>query len=82
MSGTSYQHFELQDMLSKIPFLILSFESGNCGKRWEKTAKDGINRGKKHFSNFLKCFLLVKYEKQKTQALNLNTQIHTNVDIV
>ena len=63
MPGTSYQLFELQYMLTKIPFLVLSFESGNCGKRREKTAKDWINSGKKHFSNFLKCFLLVKYEK-------------------
>ena len=32
--------FELQDMLTKIPFLVLPFESGNCRKRSEKTAKD------------------------------------------
>ena len=32
--------FELQDMLTKIPFLVLPFESGNCGKRREKIAKD------------------------------------------
>ena len=28
--------FELQDMLTKIPFLVLAFESGNCGKRRKK----------------------------------------------
>ena len=31
--------FELQDMLPKIPFLVLPFESGNCGKKRKKTAK-------------------------------------------
>ena len=55
--------FELQDILIKIPFLVLLFESGDCGKRRKKTTKDWINRGKKHFSKFLRCFLLVKYEK-------------------
>ena len=62
--------FELQDMLAKIPFLVLPFESGNCGKWKVNTTKDWINRGKKHFPKFLKCLLLVKYEKYKTQALN------------
>ena len=28
--------FELQDMLIKIPFLVLPFESGNCGQRMDK----------------------------------------------
>ena len=28
--------FELQDILTKIPFLVLAFESGNCGKRRNK----------------------------------------------
>ena len=55
--------FELKDMLAKIPFLVLPFESGNCGKGKEKTAKDWINREKKRFSKILKCLLLVKYEK-------------------
>ena len=55
--------FELQDMLTKIPFLVLPFESENCGQRREKTTTDWINRGKKHFSKFSKCFFLVKYEK-------------------
>ena len=32
--------FELQDMLTKIPFLVLPFEYGNCGKRRKKIAKD------------------------------------------
>ena len=32
--------FELQDMLTKIPFLVVPFESGNCGKRRKKMAKD------------------------------------------
>ena len=31
--------FELQDMLTKIPFLVLSFESGNCVMRREKRQK-------------------------------------------
>ena len=29
-------HFELKDMLTKIPFLVLPFESGNCGQRMEE----------------------------------------------
>ena len=32
--------FKLQDMLTKISFLVLAFESWNCGKKVEKTTKD------------------------------------------
>ena len=28
--------FEFQDMLTKIPFLVLPFESGNCERKREK----------------------------------------------
>ena len=31
---------ELQEMLTKILFLVLPFESGNCGNRREKTTTD------------------------------------------
>ena len=31
--------FELKDVLTKIPFLVLPFESGHCVKRSEKTTK-------------------------------------------
>ena len=48
MPGTSYRSLQLQDMLTK---------------RGKKIKKDGINRGDKPFSKFLKCFFLVKYEK-------------------
>ena len=36
-------------MLTKTPFLVLPFESGNCGKRREKMTKDWINRMKRTF---------------------------------
>ena len=55
--------FELQDMLTKIPFLVLLFESGNCGKRREKTTKDWINREEKTFFKIFKMRSFVKYEK-------------------
>ena len=32
--------FELRDMLTKIPFLVLPFESRNCGQRREKMTTD------------------------------------------
>ena len=55
--------FELQDMLIKIPFLVLPFEFRNCEQRREKMTTDWINKQKKHFSKFLKCFLLVEFDK-------------------
>ena len=68
MPGTSYQSLELEDMLQK--------------REWKKTTKDWINREKSCFSKFLKCFFLIKFGKQKTKALNSNTQVHINVDLV
>ena len=35
--------FELQDMLTKISFLVLTFKSGNCGEKREKNDK-GLNK--------------------------------------
>ena len=55
--------FELQDMLTKISYLVLPFESGNCGKRRKKTTKYWTNRGEKHFLKNLKGSFFVKYEK-------------------
>ena len=55
--------FELQEMLTKIPFLVLPFESGNCRKRREKIQKIEQLEWRKHFSKFLKCSLMVKYGK-------------------
>ena len=49
MPKSSYQSLEFQDMITKT--------------EGEKTTKNGINRGKKRFSQFLKCFVLNKYEK-------------------
>ena len=40
MPGTSYQSLELHNMLTKIPFLVLPFKSGSCGKRKTKNDKD------------------------------------------
>ena len=52
--------FELQEMLTKIPFLVLPFESGNCRKRREKNTKDWIIRMKK---TFFKIFKMLSYGK-------------------
>ena len=43
---------ELQDMLKKICFLILPFESGNCEKRREKRQKIEYIEEKNIFQNF------------------------------
>ena len=55
MPGTSYQSLWLSIHACKNSFFGLTRE--------KKTTKDWVNRGKKRFSKFLKCFLLVKYEK-------------------
>ena len=53
--------FELQDMFTKMFWSCpLNLKTG---KRRKKATKDWINRGKKHFSEFLRGFPLVKYEK-------------------
>ena len=44
--------FELQDMLTKIPILVLPFEFGNCGKRREKTKKIEKTERKNVFQHF------------------------------
>ena len=31
--------FELQDMLTQVSFLVLPFQSGNCGKRKKKNGQ-------------------------------------------
>ena len=36
-------------MLTKIHFLVLPFESGNCGKKKEKRQKIGLIKEKKLF---------------------------------
>ena len=41
--------FELQDILKKIPFLVLPFESENCGKKKEKRQKIEEIEGKNIF---------------------------------
>ena len=55
--------FDLQDILTKIHFLILPFESRNCEKRNEKRQKIEYIEGKKAFFNIFKMLSLVKYEK-------------------
>ena len=55
MPGTNYWSLELQDILTK--------------REGKKTTKDWINRGKKLFSKFLKCFFFGKIWKMENASL-------------
>ena len=55
MPGTNYWSLELQDILTN--------------REGKKTTKDWINRGKKLFSKFLKCFFFGKIWKMENASL-------------
>ena len=62
MPGTSYQSLELHNMLTKIPFLVLPFKSGSCGKRKKKNNKRLNKLREKTFSKFFEMLSFGKIE--------------------
>ena len=78
-------HFELQDMLTKIPFLVLPFESGN----WNEKEKNNKRLNKWREKTFFKIFKMLSFGKiwkiEETSVhkrTHLNTPIHIKVDLV
>ena len=77
--------FKLQNMLTKISFLVWLFESGNCGEKKEKSRQSiEFFKNKKNFLEEIKTIFHNVWNTffWKAQALNLNTQNHINVDLV